>query len=80
MTARVAAGEDARARVCVRAAALYTTPTRCRAVSVQGLRSLNVDVRAPANTTGPVEVAVQFAAEANPARRTLVLRWTMLRP
>jgi len=80
VTARVAAGEDARARVCVRAAALYTTPTRCRAVSVQGLRSLNVDVRAPANTTGPVEVAVQFAAEANPARRTLVLRWTMLRP
>ena len=80
VTARVAAGEDARARVCVRAAALYATPARCRAVSVQGLRSLNVDVRAPANTSGPVEVAVQFAAEANRARRTLVLRWTTLRP
>ena len=49
-------------------------------MSVQGLRSLNVDVRAPANTTGPVEVAVQFAADANRARRTLVLRWTTLRP
>lgn len=80
VVARVAAGEDARARVCVRAAALSATPARCRAVSVQGLRSLNVNVRPPAGTTGALEVAVQFAAESNRARRTLVLRRTTLRP
>jgi hypothetical protein len=80
VVARVAAGEDARAKVCVRAATLDVSPARCRAVMVQGLRSLNVDVRAPAGTSGPVEVAVQFAAESNRTRRTLVLRWTNLRP
>jgi hypothetical protein len=79
--ARVAAGEDARARVCVRAASLVlATAQRCRSVSVQGLRSLDVDVRAPTGTTGPVEVAVQFAAESNRARKTLVVRRTVLRP
>jgi hypothetical protein len=79
--ARVAAGEDARARVCVRAASLVlATAQRCRSVSVQGLRSLDVDVRAPTGTTGSVEVAVQFAAESNRARRTLVVRRTVLRP
>ena len=79
VVARVAAGEDARAKVCVRAATLEVSPARCRAVTVQGLRSLNVDVRAPAGTSGPVEVAVQFAAESNRARRTLVLRRMNLR-
>jgi hypothetical protein len=79
--ARVAAGEDARARVCVRAVSvLLVTPQRCRSVSVQGLRSLDVDVRAPTGTTGPVEVAVRFAAESNQARKTLVVRRTVLRP
>jgi len=81
VAARVAAGEDARARVCVRSASLVlTTGQRCRSVSVQGLRSLEVDVRAPTGTTGTVEVAVQFAAESNRARRTLVIRRTVLRP
>jgi hypothetical protein len=79
VTARVAAGEDARARVCVRAASVLMTPNRCRAVSVQGLRALNVAVRPPLGTAGRVEVAVQFAAESNRARRTLVLRRTVLR-
>ncbi len=73
VTARVAAGEDARARVCVRAAALmYASPERCRTVTVPGLRSLSVDVRAPVVASARIEVAVQFAAEANRARRTLV--------
>jgi hypothetical protein len=73
VTARVAAGEDARARVCVRSVALmYATPERCRSVTVQGLRSLTVDVRAQVVAAARVEVAVQFAAEANRARRTLV--------
>jgi hypothetical protein len=79
--ARLAAGEDARARVCVRSASIVlATAQRCRSVSVQGLRSLDVDVRAPTGTTGRVEVAVQFAAESNRARTTLVVRRTVLRP
>jgi hypothetical protein len=80
VTARIAAGEDARAKVCVRAATSDVGPARCRAVLVQGLRALNVEVRPPAGTSGPVEVAVRFAAESNRARRTLVLRWANLRP
>jgi hypothetical protein len=78
VTARVAAGEDARARVCVSAVSSGETPKRCRAVTLPGLRSLDVSVRAPTGTTGRVEVAVQFAAEANRARRTLVLRQATL--
>ncbi len=75
VTARVAAGEDARAKVCVRAASYALSALeRCRSVAVAGLRSLNVAVRAPVGTTGRVEVAVQFAAEANRTRRTLVVR------
>jgi hypothetical protein len=79
VTARVAAGEDARAKVCVHAASLEVVPQRCRAVAVAGLRSLNVAVRPPRGTTGRVEVAVQFAAEANRWRRTLVIREVVLR-
>jgi hypothetical protein len=79
VTARVAAGEDARARVCVRAAMLVAAPVRCRAVSIPGLRSSNVAVRAPASTSGWVEVAVVFAAEANPARRTQVFHLAAVR-
>jgi hypothetical protein len=80
VTARVAAGEDARARVCVRSASITAAGgRRCRAVSVQGLRSLEVEVRAPAGATGKVEVAVQFAAESNRARKSLVVRRTVLK-
>ncbi len=77
---RVTAGEDARARVCVRDATLVVGPARCRAVTVTGLRSSNVELRPPAGTLGPVEIAVQFAAESNRARRTLLLRWATVRP
>jgi hypothetical protein len=80
VTARVTAGEDARARVCVHYASLVVVPgQRCRSVSVQGLRSLEVDVRAPTGTAGRVEVAVQFAAESNRARKTLLIRQAVLR-
>jgi hypothetical protein len=80
VTAHVAAGEDARARVCVHAAFLVLAKAqRCRLVSVQGLRSLNVDVAAPKGTSGWVEVAVRFAAESNQARKTLVVRRTVLK-
>jgi hypothetical protein len=73
VTARVAAGEDARAKVCVRSVALKSPiPERCRSVSVAGLRSLNVDVPAELVAAARTEIAVEFAAEANRARRTLV--------
>jgi hypothetical protein len=78
VTTRVAAGEDARARVCVRSTDLLQTGQRCRAVSVLGLRSLNVALRPPVGVTRRVEVTVQFAAEANRTRRTLVVRRALL--
>jgi hypothetical protein len=79
VTARVAAGEDARARVCVRSTSTdLNARHRCRSVTVPGLRSLNVAVHAPLGTIGRVEVAVQFAAESNRTRRTLVVRQAVL--
>ncbi len=79
VTTRVAAGEDARANVCVRSADWLQPGQRCRSVSVPGLRALNVSLRAPAGTTRWVEVTVQFAAEANRSRRTIVVRQALLR-
>jgi hypothetical protein len=79
ITTRVAAGEDARARVCVRSAGVLQTGQRCRSVSVRGLRSLSVPLRPPVAATRRVEITVRFAAEANRARRTLVVRRALLR-
>jgi len=71
VTARVAAGEDARARMCLRS--LSSTVSRCRAVSVVGRKPLDVAVRLPAGVNGWVEVAVEFSADSNRARRTRVV-------
>lgn len=80
LTAHLAAGEDARARLCVYAASFVDAATeRCRSVAVAGLRPQAVPVRAPLGTSGRVEVAVRFAAESNHARRTLVLRQAVLK-
>jgi hypothetical protein len=80
LNAHLAAGEDARARLCVHAAAFTVAGSeRCRTVTVAGLRPLDVAVRAPTGTTGPVEVAVRFTAESNRTRRTFVVRRAMLR-
>jgi len=79
LTAHVAAGEDARARLCVYSAWIVEgTGERCRSIAVAGLRPLDVPVRAPTGTTGRVEVAVQFSAESNRTRRTLVVRQAVL--
>ncbi|HKX48628.1 MAG TPA: hypothetical protein VJM06_08175 [Gaiellaceae bacterium] len=78
VTTRVAAGEDARARVCVRSTGAFETPRSCRSVAVAGLRSLKVALRPPAGTTRRVEVTVQFAAESNRTRKTLVVRRALL--
>jgi hypothetical protein len=72
---RILAGEDARAVVCVRAVSLVTDAARarCRAAAVVGLRPRNLRVAAPAGASRRVNVAVKLAAEANRARRTVVL-------
>ena len=82
VTARIAAGEDARATVCVRA--LAQSPgvagrARCRAAVIRGLRPSNVAVPAPAGARSRVEVAVELQAEANRTRRTLVVRQASLK-
>jgi hypothetical protein len=79
VTTRVAAGEDARAKVCLRAADPLIAGKRCTSVDVPGLRSLNVALRPPAFVSGKIEVTVAFAAEANRKRRTVVVRHALLR-
>lgn len=79
---RIAAGEDARAVVCVRAAPLpwgQAWPVSCRAAAVIGLRPRNVRVPAPAGAQGAVQVAVRLAAESNRARKTVLVGKTALR-
>jgi hypothetical protein len=81
VTARIAAGEDARARMCVRSLTgvfLIETRPRCRAAQIRGLRPANVAVRAPARARGSVEVSVELAAESNLTRRTLVVQHAVL--
>ncbi|HSF60614.1 MAG TPA: hypothetical protein VLA69_02890 [Gaiellaceae bacterium] len=81
VTARIAAGEDARALVCVRSlfgVFLVETRPRCRAAQIKGLRPASVAVRAPFRARGSVEVSVELAAEANPTRRTLVVQHAVL--
>jgi hypothetical protein len=78
VTTRIAAGEDARASVCVRSADFWQSGQRCRAVAVPGLRALNVALRPPLGARR-VEVTVEFAAESNRTRRTVVVRQALLR-
>ena len=80
VTARLAAGEDARARVCVRGlSGRPAAPSRCRSVKVPGLRPLSVAVRPSVALAGRVQVEVAFSAEANRKRRTLLVRQAVLR-
>jgi len=79
LNARLGAGEDARARVCVHALADVGANARCRSVAVQGLHALDVPLRLHSGTRGRVEVAVRFAAESNRTRHTLVVRKALLR-
>ncbi len=81
VTARIAVGEDARARVCVRAlerALLFVSLRRCRTALIQGLRPSSVAVPAPARARNRVEVTVELEAEANRTRRTLVIQHALL--
>ncbi len=81
VTARVAAGEDARAKVCVQSVSAelgVPSPLSLRRRSGPALAGRRACARL-AGTTGRVEVAVRFAAESNRWRRTLVVREAVLR-
>jgi len=76
VTTRIAAGEDVRASVCVRAAPTHSRKpgaARCRATAIVGLRPKTVLVPAPEGARGKLDVAVRLAAESNRARKTVVV-------
>jgi hypothetical protein len=76
VTTRIAAGEDARATVCIRLSPLHSRKpgaARCRATKVVGLRPKNVQVSAPAGARGRLDVSVKLAAESNRARKTVLV-------
>ena len=78
VTTRLAAGEDARAKVCVQSI-FVPASVRCRAVTVPGLKSLNVALRLPGDVGDWMEVSVRFAAESNRTRRTNVVQRAVLK-
>ncbi len=78
--ARIAAGEDAHARVCVRVSSGsgFAGGAACRTTKLRGLRPASVALEVEA-TARRVEVSVELAAEANRTRRTTVVKETVLR-
>ncbi len=78
LAVRVAAGEDARARVCVTAARTSGMPVRgstgprCRAAALTGHRPLAVELAKPTTERASAGIAVELVAEANRARRTVM--------
>jgi hypothetical protein len=86
--ARIRAGEDARARVCVSrgsAARLAriagkVVGARCSSTAVTGLEPLDVVVERAGAGSRRVELAVALAAEANKRRRALIVRNARLGP
>jgi hypothetical protein len=79
ITARVEAGEDVRARVCVRPAlGPKKRASRCRAASVAGFHPASVALAIP-RTDVRVRVAIDLTATANHARRLHVVKEAVLR-
>jgi hypothetical protein len=92
--ARVRAGEDIRARVCVRTLGSHGADwagriadvagelagARCSASAVPGLHRLDVVVATDGMLGRSVEVTVALQAEANKRRRTVILQETNLMP
>jgi hypothetical protein len=76
VTTRIAAGEDARATVCVRARG---ASSRCRTAKVEGLRPLSVSLDLARSARARVAVSVELAAESNRTRKTRVVKETVLR-
>lgn len=74
LTARIAAGEDARGAVCIRAVARGTSEApACRRIALQGLRPLKIAFPASAVLGKRVEIAVDLHALANAKRRSRVV-------
>jgi hypothetical protein len=76
VTARIVAGEDARAKMCVSVSARRSgkpVASRCRTTAVAGLRPKQVQLLAPEGAHGRVRVAVELAAESNRARKTVLV-------
>jgi hypothetical protein len=76
ITVQVAAGEDARALVCV--GSDDRLRRLCKRAAVPGLRALDLAVTAPRTSVGYLRVSVELRAEANSARKTLVLKEAVL--
>jgi hypothetical protein len=88
LAVRVRAGEDARALVCVSVAmssrglsggSIRSPGARCSATTLTGLRPLNVALARVRGAPRLVDVAVELVAEANRARKTVVVRSAVLR-
>ena len=81
ITARIAAGEDARAKVCVqvRDHAGNSLRARCGAAKVLGLRSVSLDVPVAVTAAKRVAVSVELAAEANRTRKTRIVTEAVLK-
>jgi len=82
VTARIAVGEDARAKVCVRLLPQFpglAARARCKTAAIRGLRPSSVAVSVPAGIRTRAEVAVQLEAESNRTRRTLLVRQALLK-
>jgi hypothetical protein len=77
---RIVAGEDVRARVCVRSQVASGARSRCRTANVEGLRPAKVAVEVSTTAATRVEVSVELAAESNRKRKTRVAKETVLRP
>jgi hypothetical protein len=77
---RIVAGEDVRAKVCVRAEVGSGVRSRCLTASLEGLRPANVAVEVSTTAATRVEVTVELAAESNRKRKTRVAKETVLRP
>jgi hypothetical protein len=83
LAVRVAAGEDARALVCLTSrkgrrsafrGSLRSSGARCRAAAVVGHHPLDLALRVRKTGGGGLEVAVELAAEANRKRKTILFR------
>lgn len=90
MSVRLQAGEDARATVCLsefvvrrglygRRSAVRSPGARCRGVALSGGRPLDLMLPKPGGARSDLSVAVELAAEANPSRRSLLVRGVRLR-
>lgn len=82
LSVRLRAGEDARAIVCIGAkrhvrglsrSTARSAGARCRATTLVGRRPLDVPFVSPGGARSGVEVAVELVAEANKARRTILV-------